>query len=91
MTVENAKPAQARKTPEQALAALQAKQRALAVKAAKLAKSIEDRKHAASQANHARIGKLAADAGILDLPDEVLKVAFAEIATRNSSAESQEG
>lgn len=72
-----------RKTPEQALAALQAKQKALALKTAKLQKEIEDRKNAASQAQRVRLGKLAAEAGLLDLSDEVLKKAFTEIAEKN--------
>lgn len=70
----------AKKSPEQALAALQLKQRALAAKAAKLQRAIDERKNATLAANRARIGKLADEAGVLDLPDEVIKAAFTQVA-----------
>lgn len=77
------KVAQHRKTAAQALAALQVKQNALALKISKVQKDIEERKNSAIVAQRARVGKLAAEAGILELNDEVLKKAFAEIASKN--------
>lgn len=82
MTDATKQPAQprAKKTPEQALAALHLKQRALAAKAAKLQRAIDERKNATLAANRTRIGKLADEAGVLDLPDDVIKAAFADLA-----------
>ena len=79
-TIKTTKP---RKSAEEALAALQAKQKALNLKASKLQKEIDERKQAASQAQRVRLGKLAADAGLHDLTDEVLKKAFEDIGAKN--------
>jgi len=84
MTDSNKSP-KPRMTPEMALAALQAKQRALAIKAAKIQKDIDDRRNASSLAQKARLGKLAAEAGILELPDDVLKAAFAQLAAQQAN------
>lgn len=83
MSTSPAKTVKLKKSPEQALALLKEKQKALALKTARLEKGIEERKNAANQSQRLKIGKFAEDAGILNLGDDDLKKAFAEIASKH--------
>jgi hypothetical protein len=81
VTAEN----KTRKSVEEVLASLKEKQKALSLKAAKLEKAIEEKKTSAQRAKRVRIGNLAAEAGILDVSDEILKTWFGEIALKHTN------
>lgn len=74
-----------RKSVEEVLASLKEKQKALSLKAAKLEKAIEEKKTSTQRAKRVRIGNLAADAGILDVSDDILKTWFGEIALKHAN------
>ena len=70
-------------TPEQKLAALLAKQKLLADKAAILKRAINEQAEAKANEQKLKFGRLAEEAGILNLSDSILKKALAEIAKDN--------
>jgi len=70
-------------TPESKLAALLAKQKILADKAAILKRAINEQAEAKANEQKLKFGKLAEEAGILNLSDAILKKALAEIAKAN--------
>lgn len=81
MSAEN----KTRKSVEEVLASLREKQKALSLKAAKMEKAIEEKKNSTQRAKRVRIGNLAAEAGILDVSDDILKTWFGDIAVRHTN------
>lgn len=79
-----------KKSLEATLALLKEKQKAIAFKAAQLEKEIEAKRNAATQAMRAKVGKLAEEAGILELTEAVLAKAFAVIAANNGVSQKKE-
>ncbi|AGG33025.1 hypothetical protein D521_0456 [beta proteobacterium CB] len=75
-------------TPEQKLAALLAKQKLLADKAAILKRAINEQAEAKANEQKLKFGRLAEEAGILNLSDSILKKALAEIAKANGISSS---
>jgi len=74
-----------RKSVEEVLASLKEKQKALSLKAAKLEKAIEEKKTSSQRAKRVRIGNLAAEAGILDVSDDIIRTWFGDIALRHTN------
>lgn len=70
-------------TPEAKLAALLAKQKILADKAAILKRAINEQAEAKANEQKLKFAKLAEEAGILNLSESILKKALAEIAKAN--------
>lgn len=70
-------------TPEAKLAALLAKQKILADKAAILKRAINEQAEAKANEQKLKFAKLAEEAGILNLSESILKQALAQIAKAN--------